>query len=163
MSDDRLFATNNPIGRKFFIINIIMLILITIGTNYLFNQYIMPEVKSEFYDKVANVMRYLINGAYVITLFALVDRRLFDICGTRSHLGYKIGSNIIIISAFWWLFEVVYLHTSFNLPIPPEAIYFIGYLFVIISLFVIFIISFPKGKISGLSYEEYRKKIKFEE
>lgn len=163
MSDDRLFATNNPIGRRAFLINIIMLILITVGTNYLFNQYIIPEVKSDFYDKVANVMRYLINGAYVITLFALVDRRAYDIFGKRSHIGYKIFSNIIIVSVFYWIFEIIYLHTSFKFPLPSEMIYLIGYILALISLLVIFIMIFPKGKISNLTYDQYKKQIKYDD
>ncbi len=162
MSDDRLFATNNPIGRKWYFINIVILIAITIGTNYVLNEHIMPSVTSEFYDSVGKLMRYLLNGAYAITLLSLIDRRSYDVFGTRDSKGYKFISSIITIAALVWLFVIYYIHKHPPIYITEELFYNIVMIVSIVFILVVFGLMFPKGKMSNLSYEEYRNKIRYD-
>ena len=44
MSDDRLFASNNAIGRKWYFLNIVILSVITLITKYIFEDHIIPNV-----------------------------------------------------------------------------------------------------------------------
>ena len=162
MSDDRLFATNNPIGRKWYFINIIILIAITIGTNYVLNEHILPSVTSEFYNSIGKLIRYLLNGTFAITLLSLIDRRTYDVFGTRDSGGYKFISAIITIAALLWVFVIYYIHKHPQLFISEELFYNIVMFVSIAFILVVIGLIFPKGKMSNLSYEEYRNKIRYD-
>ena len=46
--DTRLFASNNPIGRIWYFINIIILAIVTIATKVLVLEYILPNANPSF-------------------------------------------------------------------------------------------------------------------
>ncbi len=162
MSDDRLFASNNAIGRKWYFINFFVLAGIFVVTNYVFQQYIYPYVTSEAYLKIAKFVHLVLYIIYLVTLFALIERRLYDSCGTRDTNAYKNVSGIMTLSII--LQAAVILHQWKHIPIPlsEDLIYGIGIIAMVVFLFISFILCFIPGKISNLSYDEYRKKIKYD-
>jgi len=162
MSDDRLFASNNAIGRKWYYINLIILTIIASVTNYIFLNHIIPNVTSDVYEIIAKGIMYFLYIIYLITFFALIDRRLYDICGTRESKGYRNTSAVLGLAVF---VQIVSIYCAWQKPpiqIPYEIIDFAAMIFDMLFFLIVFIIGLIKGKISNLSYEEYRKKIKYQ-
>ena len=162
MSDDRLFASNNAIGRKWYCINIIILTLIAFVTQYIFTEHIIPNVITDVYVIISKGMLYFLYLIFLITFFALIERRLFDICGTRDTHGYKNTSSILKFAVFWQIFLLYCQWQKPQIPISYSTIEFIAMVMDLIFLAIVFSLCFIKGKISCLTYDEYRKKIKYE-
>ena len=162
MSDDRLFASNNAIGRKWYFLNIIILSVITVITKYVMIEYIIPGTTTETFRIIATWVLWFLYGAYMITFFSLIDRRLFDIFGTRDSKGYKNVSAILVFSIFWQIFASYCLTKHPEVYIPEDVIAFIAVVLDIIFLGIVLAIAFIKGSISDLTYEEYKNKIKYE-
>lgn len=162
MSDDRLFASNNAIGRKWYYINLILLTIIAYATQIIFTQHIIPNVKTDVYDLIAQGILYFTYIIFLITFFALIDRRLFDICGTREAKGYKNTASVLKFAVFCQLFSLYCQWKKPSLPISYDLVDFIAMIMDIIFFTIVIILGFIKGKISCLSYDEYRKKIKYE-
>ncbi len=97
MSDDRLFASNNPIGRKWYFINLGILIFITLGTYFLFTKQIIPNVSSKDYNSIANWIMNFFMFIYAITFFSLIERRLYDVSGSREKGLYKTLAPILTL------------------------------------------------------------------
>ena len=95
MSDDRLFASNNAIGRKWYFLNIIILTIITLVTKYIFEDHIFPNVTTEVYEIIAKGILYFAYIIYAVTFFALIERRLYDAVGSREKQGYKNTSGFL--------------------------------------------------------------------
>ena len=100
MSDDRLFASNNAIGRKWYFLNLIILSVIVTFTHLLFKDHIIPHVISDVYVIIAKGFLYLAYIVYLITFFALIERRLYDITGTRDSKAYRNISSILTFAVF---------------------------------------------------------------
>lgn len=162
MSDDRLFASNNAIGRKWYIINIVILAIITLATKYAFTEYIIPNVKTEVYEIIANGMMYFAYIIYVITFFSLIDRRLYDACGARDNKGYRNTSGILKFAVFFQILILTGQACNVTLPVSYSALQSIAWLFNGIFLVITFILAFISGKISNMTYEEYKNKIKYQ-
>ena len=157
MSDDRLFASNNAIGRKWYALNLLILSVIAGGTHYLFNEHIIPHVTTDVYELIAKGFLYFAYLIYTVTFFALIERRLYDVTGTRDSKGYRNTSSILTLSIFAVGLELFCKWKNFSTPIPEEIITLSAHV-----LGVIFVLLFMKGSISNLSYEQYRRKIKYE-
>ena len=161
MSDDRLFASNNPIGKKWYFINIIILVVITFITERIFNGYIIPNVKTDVYETVAYGIMYFLFLIYFITFFALIDRRLYDVCGSRDSRGYKTTSSVLSFIILFQAFILIANWFKFNLPVDVNVLqsyaWFLNLFFLIISFFI----GLFKGQFSNLTYEEYRNKIRY--
>ncbi len=162
MSDDRLFASNNAIGRKWYVINIIILAMITIATKYAFTEYIIPNVKTEVYEIIANGMMYFAYIVYVITFFSLIDRRLYDICGARDNKGYRNTAGILQFAVLFQILILTGQACNVTLQVSYSALQSIAWLFNGIFLVITFILAFINGKISNMTYEEYKNKIKYQ-
>lgn len=162
MSDDRLFASNNAIGRKWYFLNIIILAVIAYVTNYAFKNQIIPNVTTDVYYLIANGIQYFLYGIYLITFFALIDRRLFDISGRRDSNIYKNISTILKLAVFVQILYLYCLWKQPQLPISYEQLYFVSIILNFIFISIVFVIGLFKGKISNLSYEEYKRKIKYQ-
>ncbi len=162
MSDDRLFASNNAIGRRWYFLNLIILSLIAAGTHLLFKDHIIPNVTSDVYEIIAKGFLYLAYIIYLVTFFALIERRLYDVTGTRDSKTYRNISSILTFAIFSIGLEIFCRLKNPNIPIPAEVI--TGCATIMGPVFILFVIGliFPKGTISNLSYEEYRRKIKYE-
>lgn len=161
MSDDRLFASNNAIGRKWYFLNLIILTVIVIATKYAFDDYVFPHVRTEVYDIMAHWTLYILYGVYLITFFALVERRLFDICGARDTDSYKNLSAVLQFAVIFQIFAIVVPNCEVQLPISDDMLQYIAYLFDGIFILVSIFIGFVGGKISNLTYEEYKNKTKY--
>lgn len=162
MSDDRLFASNNAIGRKWYYINLVILTVIASCTQFVFLDYIIPNVTSDVYEIIAKGIMWFAYIIYLITFFALIDRRLYDICGTRECKGYRNTSAILGLAVFMQILSIYCAWQKPQISIPYEFIDFAAMILDILFFAIVFIIGLIKGKISNLSYEEYRKKIKYE-
>lgn len=161
MSDDRLFASNNAIGRKWYFLNIIILAIITVATQYVFDTYIINSVRTEVYEIIATWSLYIIYMIYVVTFFALVERRLYDISAARDSALYK---NISAILKFAVCFQILILVGQFckvDINVSYDLLQLIAYFFDGLFLFIAFIIGFINGKISNMTYEEYKNQIKY--
>ena len=161
MSDDRLFASNNAIGRKWYFLNIIILSVITIGTELLFEHYLVPNVRTEVYYYIASFIKYTLFLLYLITFFSLIDRRLYDITGDRRSTKYRNISSIICLAIFFQITVIVLPFTNlindcFDLSKQIASI--LDFVF----FTIVFFMGFFKGSISNLSYEEYKNKIKYQ-
>lgn len=162
MSDDRLFASNNAIGRKWYFLNLIILAFIATGTHILFTDHIIPNVVSDTYEIIATGFLYLAYIVYLVTFLALIERRLYDITGTRDSNVYRNISSILTLAVFSVGLEVFCRLNNPSLPFPQEIITKSAMILGSIFIFCVFCFLFPRGNISNLSYEEYRKKIKYE-
>lgn len=162
MSDDRLFASNNAIGRKGYIINLITLAAITYATNRVFDKYIFPFVTDEVYHLIAKVIFFFLIIIYAITLLSLVDRRAYDICGTRDSGIYKNISGFFTL--FVLILAIVVINHFKNIItfIPNDMLETAGTFSIFAILFIIFILSFFKGQFSNLTFDQYKKKTKYE-
>ena len=162
MSDDRLFASNNPIGRKWYVLNTIVLAVIVVVTNFVFKEYIYPFVTSEAYLQISKFIHFVLYIIYLVTLFALIERRLYDVSGTRSTNFYKYVSMTMTTSIIVQAVVILYQYKHIPIPLTESTIYGAGIIALLVFLFIAFVLAFLKGKISNLTYEEYRKKIKYE-
>ncbi len=162
MSDDRLFASNNAIGRKWYCINIVVLTIITYFTQLIFTDHIIPNVISEVYVIIATGFLYFAYLIFLITFFALIERRLFDICGTRDTKGYRNTLAILKFAVFCQIFSLYCQWQKPQLPISYVSIDYITMVMDLVFLAIVFALCFIKGKISCLTYDKYRKKIKYE-
>lgn len=157
MSDDRLFASNNAIGRRAYVVNIIILAIVTYATHYGFVEYAIPNVVNEAYGTITTWILYFAYFIYGITFFALIERRLFDACGKRDTQCYRTTSSILQLAVFGiiLLFAKNYINIPINISVQNSQmiIAFLG----LIILSITFALIFPKGKISNLTYEEYKK------
>jgi len=161
MSDDRLFASNNAIGRKWYFLNLIILAIIVLLTHYIYNTHIVPYIRSEVYEIIAKGIVNFIYIIYLITYFALIERRLYDICGRRDCKKY---SNISGFLKFFILFQVLILagqYFNVAINIGYDFLQEIAYIFDGIFILITFLLVFPKGKISNLTYEQYKNKVKY--
>lgn len=162
MSDDRLFASNNPIGRRWYAINIVILLIITYFTHIIFWDYIIPNVITEVYAIISRGMLYFLYLIYLVTFCALIERRLYDISGNRESNLYKNISLVLKISVFCQILYIIFKYQRIPIPISYSIIEIIAMVAFFVFLAIIFVLAFIKGKISGLTYEEYRKKIKYQ-
>ncbi len=163
MSDDNsLFASKNAIGRKWYYLNILILFLITFVTVYLFKLYIIPNVISDFWNLITICILYFALIMYVITFLSLIDRRLYDVFGSRESTVYRIISYIIWITILLKIFLFYCRWKGIVLPVYNEQIYFISKIFDTIFVCIVLFAGFIKGKISTLSYDEYKRKIKYQ-
>lgn len=161
MSDDRLFASNNAIGRKWYFLNLIILAVIVVATKFGFDDYIFPNVRTEVYELMAQWTLYILYGVYLITFFALVERRLYDICGERDTNQYKNLSAVLQFAVLFQILVVVLPNCEVQLPISNELLQYIAFFFDGIFVFTAFCIGFISGKISNLTYEEYKNQLKY--
>lgn len=95
MSDDRLFATNTPIGRKWYYLNLLILSGITTVTYFFFTKKVIPGIEGADHITIANWILYFFLFSYFITFLSLIDRRLYDASGSRSKGLYKNISPVI--------------------------------------------------------------------
>ena len=161
MSDDRLFVSNNPIGRLWYFINIIILAVIIFGTKFVFEQYVIPNTRTDEYTLIAQIIMYFLYLIYFITFLALIDRRLYDITGDRSSVIYQIVYGIMLIISFSQVFIYATDYFHIKLPLDISLLNFIGLIGSVIFIFITVILLFFKGKISGRTYNEYKKKPKY--
>lgn len=162
MSDDRLFASNNAIGRKWYFLNIIILAVITVLTKYIFSDYIIPNVRTEVYEIIANGIMYFAYLIYIITFFALIDRRLYDACGVRDNKGYKNTSAILKFAVCFQILILVGKACNVDVPVSYDVLQYVAWFFNVIFLIIAFCLGFVNGKISNLTYEQYKNKIKYQ-
>lgn len=161
MSDDRLFASNNAIGRKWYFLNLIILAFLFVVTDLLFKKYVIPHTTTETYTQIAQGMLYFAYLIYIVTFFALIERRLFDITGDRDSKFYKNISGIMKLIVVIQIIVMIFRQLSISLPLSNELIWLIIMIADSIFLLLTIAIGFIKGKISNLTYEEYKKKIKY--
>ena len=162
MSDDRLFASNNAIGRKWYALNLLILAAIVGGTHYLFNEHIIPHVTTDVYELIAKGFLYFAYLIYAVTFFALIERRLYDVTGTRDSKGYRNTSSILTLAVFAVGVELFCKWKNMSTPIPEEIVTLSAYVLGTIFVLIMVVLMFMKGSISNLSYEQYRRKIKYE-
>ncbi len=161
MSDDRLFASNNPIGRKWYFLNLIILSILVVVTDLILKKYIIPHTTTAVYNQIAYGMLYFAYLIYAITFFALIDRRLYDITGDRDSNIYKNTAGIMKLIVLLNIIVIFFEHFSVKLPVSYETEWLIIVVSNIIFIIMTLILGLFKGKISNLSYEEYKKKIKY--
>lgn len=162
MTDDRLFASNNAIGRKWYCLNMCILALIVIGTKELFEKSVIPHVSTDDYVVIAEWILNFAYFIYSITFLALMERRMFDINGTRDSKKYRNSLAFMFLNVFLIL---VGLYCQYNNPVLPfnkDILVALGVLSGVILVATVFVLGVIKGSISTLSYDEYRKKIKYE-
>ena len=162
MSDDRLFASNNAVSRKWYFINMIVLAIIAYATHMAFDNYVIPNARTDIYVDIANGIRYFIYGIYIVTFFSLIDRRLFDVFGARDKKGYANTTAVLKLAVFIQLFVIVGPFFNWNPPVSYDVLQNVAWIFDAIFVLITFFIGFISGKISNLTYEEYKKKLKYE-
>jgi len=162
MSDDRLFSSNNAIGRKWFFLNIIILIIITAVTGFIFDNFIFPDVRSDDYRIISESMLFFLYAVYVVTFLSLVDRRLYDVLGDREKVSYKIITAFVILTVLFNAYCYACGHKlikvfliDFNLALAVTVI--LNFMFMVLVL----IVGILRGKISSISFDEYRRRIKY--
>ncbi len=149
MADDKIYASNNAINRRFYIGNIIILLIVYLITYKVFEKYIFPYATDESYLKIAHYFSWFLYILYVITLFSLVDRRLYDICGTRDSNVYKNISNFLTTIITILIAAFINHYFAFIPIIQEQTVSMIGMAAAWIYLFIMFILSFIRGKISS--------------
>ena len=163
MSDDRLFASNQAIGRKWYYINIVLLVIIAYITNYVIKQIIYPSVTTDFYIAFTKGVLYFAYFIFIITFFALIERRLYDLSGSRSSKTYKNIFQILEIIVIYQAAILILPYINIEIPIDINQLQQIANIFDIIFLVITFLIGFKRGKISCLTKEEYKNKLKYDD
>ena len=161
MSDDRLFASNSAIGRRWYFFNIFILCVIAVSLHTLFNNYILPNTISEVYNIIASWILYFGYAIIIITFLALVERRLYDICGKRDNKAYKNSSFVLKFIVLYQIAIIVLRWFEIGSSLPLNQMQSIATLLDIVFLFIVFILGLIKGKISNLTYIEYKKQDKY--
>ncbi len=161
MSDDRLFVSNNPIGRVWYFINIIILIVLTFITKFVFEQYIIPNTRTDEYTLIAQIIMYFLYLVYLISFCSLIDRRLYDISGDRNSSAYKTISSLMSLIIFYEICVVVSNSFSIKLPVDLEVLNSAGFIIFLILILITTFLGFFRGKISNQTYDKYRKKPKY--
>ena len=162
MSDDRLFVSNNAIGRKWYFINLILLGGIIYGAHWGFTNYVLQNTTTEDYAFIAKFIEYFVYILLGITFLTLIDRRLYDVAGDRRNNKYKNFQSTIILCLFMLIVPFISANTQFKLPVDDVVMQQISYVFLGLFAFLTIVIGLFKGEISNLSYEKYRQKIKYE-
>ncbi len=152
MSDDRLFASNNPIGRKWYFINLIILSLISYGTYFFFTKQIIPNVNSQDYSTICNWILYILLFLYLITFFSLIERRLYDASGSRNKGIYKsvgpiftLTGLMVLITAVLNAYPTITIAEN-KITFPIETLNMIAYIAAGIFLVLMIVIGLIKGK-----------------
>ncbi|MBQ3640420.1 hypothetical protein II906_00575 [bacterium] len=162
MSDDRLFASNNAIGRKWYYINMIIIAALAYGVYYFFGEYVYPNVKNASYTAIGTVIENFIYVIFVITFLALIDRRLYDIAGSRSKEPYKTLSGLLGFVIAFQVLTIILNYIELPVELPLEMMQSLAYILDYIALFIIAIIGLIKGKISSKAYYEYSSNDKYD-
>ncbi len=163
MSDDRLFASNQAIGRKWYYVNIILLSVLVVGTQYLMTEIIFPLLTTDFYVIFGKGILYFLYLFYAITFFALIERRLYDISGSRNNRTYKILFQILQCTVIYQIAVLILPHLKIEIPIDINQLQQIATILDIIFMAIAVFIGLIRGKITCLSYKEYKNKIKYED
>ncbi len=142
IEDTRLFSANNPIGRVFYFINLVFLVFLTLGVHIGITDYLIPSVNPSFILplKVVLYFSYII---FTITFFMLIDRRLYDICGSRDTNGYAMVSKIINFVIILFILSVIAFLTGSQLA---PVVYQMLEIFLGIFALIIFILGLIPGK-----------------
>ncbi len=148
MSDDRLFSLNNPIRRKWYYINIIIISCLVYFTNFIFKSYIFPHITNEMYNSMTQFLLYFIYLTYLINFLGLIDRRLVDISGDRDTALYKNLSGILYFMAFYILAVFVTEYFSIRLPFDIHFLSEIAKPVSVLFAVLVILIGLFKGKIS---------------
>ena len=98
---------------------------------------------------------------YVVTFFALVERRLYDISAARDSSLYKNLSSILKFAVCFQLLIIVGQHCKVDINVSYDLLQLIAYLFDGLFFLIAFFIGFIRGKISNMTYEEYKNQIKY--
>ena len=161
MSDDRIFASNNAIGRKWYFLNMIILFVIVVFTAYFFQNFIYTSVRNDSFKSIAVFIHYFVYIIYLITFFSLIDRRLYDIAGSRDSSIYRFISGFMTFIICFQLITI--LLNVFSLPfvLPYSSLQQIATILDLIFLCIVLILAFFKGKISCASYKDYTKLNKY--
>ena len=134
--DTRLFSSNNPIGRLWYFINIIILALLTVGVREGILNHVIPSANPSFEIPLKCIL-YLAYFIFAVTFFMLVDRRLCNIFITREDNGYNIISKILntYISIIVVLLIFIGILHYRTMPVPPvlETV-----ILVMVGIFAIF-------------------------
>ena len=145
ISDNRLFASNGPICRSWYFINIFILGLLSVGTNIGINEYVIPSANPDYQGLLKFIM-YFIYLIFIITFFMLIDRRVYDICGNKDSASYvnlsKVIGLITSLIALSLIFLVVASNSKFQVPD-------IVYIFLMILAFIFALLVFILGLIPG--------------
>ena len=161
MSDDRLFASNNAIGRKWYFINLIILIFLSFIIHILFRDYIIPNATTETYTIIATWISYFLYLILLITFFSLVERRLYDVAGKRDTISYKQISSFLQIIVVFQVGVIAVQFFPIGEQLPINSLQLIAGFFDAVFLLIVFILCFIKGKISNFTYEEYKRRDKY--
>ncbi len=142
IEDSRLFSSNSPIGRVFYFINMVLLVFLALGVHIGITSYMLPVITPSFVlpVKIALYFSYII---FIITFFMLIDRRLFDICGSRDTKGYLFISKIINFVILLFVLSVIAFITGSQLA---PLVYKIFEIFLGIFALLILILGFIPGK-----------------
>lgn len=141
IEDTRLFSANNPIGRLWYYINIVILALLTIGVHIGINEYILPSV-NESYRLPITIILIFAYIFFIITFFMLIDRRLYDIFGSRDAQGYTIISKITGLFVLSVVLAVIAFFTGFHL----EVFYRVFEICACVFAILVFILGLIPGK-----------------
>lgn len=161
MSDDRLFASNNAIGRKWYYLNIVILGLISYFSYLLFNEYIIPNTISDTYSLIATWGSYFLYLILIVTFFALIERRVYDICGQRDSARYKNMSSFFSCIVIYQLLVIVVQWFPASQQLPMDALQNVATLLDFVFVIGAFFVGTIKGQISNMSYDEYRKRDRY--
>lgn len=113
IEDTRLFSANNPIGRLWYFINLFALAFLAVGVHLAITQYILPSVTPSFTLPI-KVILYFSYIIFTITFFMLIDRRLYDVCGSRDSQGYRFVSKIINLIIILFILAIIAFFTGSN-------------------------------------------------
>lgn len=161
MSDDRLFTSNNAIGRKWYYLNLIILSALTYAVHLLFQYIIIPNTATEVYTQIAIGASYFVYIFLLITFFALVERRLYDVCEKRDSQLYKTASLLIKIVI---LFQIAVIALNWFPSGFQFDIYSLQNIATVLDfgfLIFVFAIGLFKGKITNVSKSDYKKRDKY--
>lgn len=146
MSSNEIFEINRAIGRKGYILNVLLLVICAIITNCTFTNYFLVHAKTDTAIQILNMVKYFLYFVYLMLFFSLINRRLSDITGDTDNKQYKRFTSFF---GFVISFQIIcIILKTFSLPflIDIDNMQQFAYCLDCAYLLAAFLLIFPKSK-----------------
>ena len=143
--DGRLFSANSPIGRFWYYINLFILAFLAVAAHIGILNYVLPAANTAYHIPIKTIL-YFIYFILAVTLFMLLDRRIFDIAGGRDSGAYQIMSKISSLVIFLLILSAAAYFKIINIPAEYSSMLIIPFW---IFIFMIFLLGLIPGKITA--------------
>lgn len=143
--DGRLFSANSPIGRFWYYLNLFLLAFLAVSAHIGILNYVLPAANPSYHAPIKAIL-YFIYFILAVTFFMLLDRRIFDIAGSRDSGAYQFISKISSLVIFLLILSAAAYFKIINIPESYNSMLIIPFW---IFIFMVFILGLIPGKLTA--------------